>query len=210
MGVALRMIGIVGVGWLLIACSGCATNTAPTGATPPDNQPSASQTPTPTPTPTPVGFRTPTACVDLVSASQLDYFATAGMLLIEGPGSGSTDPFDRLPVLEDTTDVSCYWATPDYSLAVTISMGRVTDTNRQKIMDERGLDYYNDAASGTKQSISYNGIYPGSPQLVTPAFVDTLYHGAWLTIRVLPNGDAGLRRAVDLTAEVVASTHASE
>ncbi|MEO6532242.1 MAG: hypothetical protein ABIO06_01575 [Pseudolysinimonas sp.] len=212
MGVALRTIGIFGIGWVLVACAGCATTTADAshGAAAPDRQTSASQTPSTTPSATPVGFTIPTACVDVVPASQLDYFKSAGMTLVEGPGSPSPAPFDRLPVLEDTTDVGCLWATPDYSSSVSIYMGRVTDANRQKIMDERGSDFYDDAASGAKQTIATSGVFAEDPGVDFPAIVDTLYHGAWLTITVVPHGDAALQRAVDLTAEVVARTRASE
>ncbi|MEO6117324.1 MAG: hypothetical protein ABIP33_13135 [Pseudolysinimonas sp.] len=212
MGFALRAIGMVGIGWALVACAGCATTTALAshGAAAPGGTPSVSRTPSTTPSATPVGFTIPTACVDVVSASQLASFASAGMALLEGPGSPSTAPFDRLPVLEDTTDVSCLWATPDYSSSVSIDIGRVTDDNRQKIMDERGTDFYDDAASGAKQTVSTNGVFAESPGVDYPAFVDTLYHGAWLTVTIVPHGDAALQRAVDLTAEVVARTRASE
>ena len=212
MGVALRTIGVVGMGWVLVACVGCATTSAPAshGSTVPARPPSASQTPSATPSATPVGFTIPTKCVDVVSSSQLASFTSAGMALVEGPGSPSTAPFDRLPVLEDTTDVSCLWATPDYTSSVSIDIGRVTDVNRQKIMDERGNDFYDDASLGAKQTISSSGVFAESPGVDYPAIVDTLYPGAWLTVTVVPHGDGALQRAADLTAEVVARTHASE
>ncbi len=183
------------LGALLVGCAGQPSEGAGP-STGPSAEPSASET-----APAVVeDFGLPAACLDILPASRLSQFESAGLVLLGGPDGLYGDDYLLDPSPEQRVGgITCIWGPPDTELStVTISVAPLSASDRPAIVDDLAV------SQGLNESVGEDAAYYwqlGDSDR-QPAILNVLAADSWISVIQTIGGDATYAEAEDLAAEV--------